>query len=258
MKWTTKVKQHGIFLTIISTIYIAGIFTVVYKPSMPEVEVLKNTYPLFGLSLISFVILISISLYLIYRWNIMGRINPTNLIWGVSFFLYSLLFLGLMLQALGFSYANMKLPKFFFIWRQFQILWAAGMYYGVVKIITKNKLVQRVPTMLIIFFGYLWFIYGLFLSNVDVPIEYMMYGFLHFIWIPINVLIAYLFILFARKSKLKSPHFLSIGFSGIAATYMLWAPWHLTKFYFVCFSLFILSLIPLLIGFLMIPLERRS
>jgi len=258
MRWFNKVKQHGVFITIISMIYILGIFTVTYKPLMPEVEILKKTYPLFGLSLISFVILIFISVYILHRWNITGRVNVTNLVWGVSFFLYSLLFLGLMLQALGFPYANMKLPKFFFIWRQFQILWAAGMYYGTTKIITKNSLVQKIPTMLIVFFGYLWFIYGLFFSNVSVPIEYMMYGFLHFIWIPINALLAYLFILFAKKSKLKSPYFLSMGFSGIAITYMMWAPWHLTKFYFVCFSLFTLSLVPLLIGFLMIPLERRS
>jgi len=257
MRFLTKIKHHALFITVVFIIYVLGIFTITYKPLMPEVEALKNTYPLFSLSLISFVILLSIGAYLLYRWKIMGRTNITNLVWGISFIFYSLLFFGMMLQALGFQFANTKLPQFFFVWRQFQIIWAAGMYYGVARIITKSKILQQVPTVLIIFFGYLWFVYGLFFSGVSVPIEYMMYGFLHFIWIPLNALLAYLFILFAKKSKLKSPYFLSLGFAGIAITYILWAPWHLTKFYFVCFSLFVLSLIPLLIGFLMIPLERR-
>lgn len=248
-------KEHwAIFLTIF-LIYLLGIYLVSEKPLFPEVKELEKTGTLFGLSMNAAVILLWISFYLLYRWNKTNRKNLTNLIWGISFLLYSIVFIGMMLEALGFEFANSKKPEIFFIFREFQIIWTAGIYLGISKILTKSKILQYLPTLLILILGYFWFYYGLI--NVK-DIEYTMYGFLYGIFIPLCVFLAYLFFLYSKRSKLIAPRYVALGFAGIAFTYTYWAPWHLTKFYLICFFTYILALIPLLIGFLLIPYESEA
>jgi hypothetical protein len=248
-------RKHWSIIVILGLVYLIGTYLVTTKPLMSEVKSLEKTFPLFGLSMNTTIILLWISAYLLYRWNKTGRKNLTNLIWAVSFALYSTVFIGMMLQALGIPWANAKKPEIFFLFREFQIIWAAGMYFGVSRIFTRSKILQWTPTLLILLFGYVWFYYGLLVVK---DIEYMMYGFLYGIWIPVCILLAYLFLLYSKHSNLIAPMYIAIGFTGIAFTYMLWAPWHRVNFYFICFFWYLLSLVPLLVGFLMIPPETEA
>jgi len=248
-----ELKKHWMVILSLAVVYLLGILTVIYKPQFSEYKPLEELFWLFGLSLNSTILLIAIGGFLICRWA--KKKNTTNLIWGVSFLLYSIVFVGLMLQAHGVAWANQKLPHIFFAFRQFMILWAAGMTYGLLKIFTNNKKFQIALPALIVLAGYSWFWYGL-MKVAD--IEYTMYGFLFGIFIPVAVFLAYLFWRFAHQNKLISLKFVAGGFLGIALTYGLWAPWHLTKVYALCFFGYELSLVPLLIGFILLPWEQKS
>jgi len=248
-------REHLSIIVVLVLIYLMGIYFVMEKPLLGEVKELEKTGCLFGLSMTATVLLLSISFYLLYRWNKTGRKNITNLIWGISFALYSLVFIGMMLEAFGISWANSKEPEIFFIFRQFQIIWAAGIYLGISKILSKSKIIQTLPTLLILLFGYIWFFYGLLYMK---DIEYTMYGFLYGIWIPLCVFLAYLFFLYSKKSRLIAPRYIALGFAGIAITYSYWAPWHLTKFYLICFFTYILSIVPLFTGFMLIVPESKA
>ncbi|MEM4347710.1 MAG: hypothetical protein QW802_03900 [Candidatus Altiarchaeota archaeon] len=248
-------KEHFTIFIIIFLIYALGVYLVSEKPLFQEVKELEKTGTLFGLSMNATIILLWISFYLLYRWNKTNRKNLTNFIWGISFLLYSIVFIGMMLEAFGVEWANSKRPEIFFMFREFQILWAAGMYLGISKILTKSRILQFLPTILILILGYSWFYHGLL--NVK-DIEYTMYGFLYGIWIPLCVFLGYLFFLYSKRSKLIAPKYIALGFIAIAFTYTYWAPWHLTKFYLICFFTYILALIPLLIGFLLIPYESKA
>ena len=53
---------------------------------------------------------------------------------------------------------------------------------------------------------------------------------------------------------------ISIGFLGLMITYMAWAPWHFADviyIYFIWYSLFVLSLTPILFGFIIMSVEER-
>ncbi len=244
------------------TISMIGLFALcayvlAYKPHLGGLDVLKSTFFLFGLSLDTVILLWAISFFLLYRWYYTGRQSISTLVWGLSFLVYSIVFIGLCLQALGIGWANSNDPVIFFIFRNVMILWAAGMWFGISNILTGNKVIRYGLTGLIVIASYIWFAYGLL---VLADIEYTMYGFLFAVWIPISVTLGYAFYLYGTNTGLSSPKFLTVGFVLLAITYMAWAPWHfpdVSYIYFIWFFLFEISLVPILIGFILIPVERE-
>lgn len=248
------VKENWWFALLLAAVYGAGIYAIIYKPLLPEVQPLSKTFWLFGLSLQAAVILIWIGIYLLRRWVKGQEKNQTQLIWGASFLLYSIVFIGMMLQALGIPWANASRPDIFFWYRQFMIIWIAGMYYGVSRFVYRDRrYLQIVPTAAILLAGYGIFAYGLFQVK---DIEYTMYTFLYLVFVPTLAILARLFWKYSSISGNSAPRYISIGFGGIALTYLAWAPWHKTTFYGVWFALYVLSLVPLLVGFLLIPREK--
>ena len=218
---------------------------------IPGVRELSKSYPLFTLSLQAFILLIACAILLYKSWVKGGKKNQTHIIWSIGFFSFSIVFLGLMLDALGFKSADMSQNIIFFAWRQFQIIWAVLIFYGILRVINKNTSQNKAIALMTLIVSYLLFIFGL-ISPGKEGIEWTMYGFLFLILIPVSASISYLFYIHAKRMKNISSTYLSIGFAGIAVTYAAWAPWHLNDFYFVWFGLFILSLISVLIGIVMI------
>ncbi len=237
-------------LAILVITYLIGIYSMVYKPLFSEVATLENSYPMFALSFQAFIILLACAAVLYKTWLRGGKKNEAHIFWAVGFVLYAIMFLGMMLEAMGFSFANMHIPSVFFMWRQLMIIWAALVYYGISKVVFKNKALAEIPTALILIVGYAIFSYGLLFGPGD--IEWTMYGFLTLVFVPVCFLISYLFYIYWKEVRIQSPGYLSLGFLGVGVTYMAWAPWHLTKFYFVWFALFVLSLVPTLVGIIMI------
>ncbi|NHI91207.1 MAG: hypothetical protein EAX96_01805 [Candidatus Lokiarchaeota archaeon] len=249
-------------------IILIGILCILFlilQPHAPAPEILDptkgNFYNLvtFGLGLDTTVLILTIASYLIYRWEVGGRSNTSLLIWGICFFFYSITFVAHIFRGLGFPLANENYSPFiFFLWRFGMILWAAGSLYGILRIFVENKRIQIILPMVVIGIGFAWFIYGLF---IVADIEFMMYGFLFTIWIPICFSISYIFFMYGRKSGYTGPKLLFLGYLGLTITYMGWAPWHFADviyFYFVWYFLFLLSLVPILIGFMLLSKESEG
>ena len=138
------------------------------------------------------------------------------------------------------------------------IIWAGASLYGILRILVEDKKKQILPAVGAMVIGFLWFAYGLFVVG---DIEWMMYGFLFGIWVPICFTISYIFLVYGRKSNTTGPKILFLGYLGLTITYMAWAPWHfgdVVYFYFVWYFLFLLSLVPILIGFVLLARESEE
>ena len=246
-----KENKEGIFLILLA--FLIGILNVIYMPEWKGPLLLKETYTLFGLSLVSFILILAIAGFLYHRWAITGKKNKTTLIWTFSFALYSIVFLGLMLQSLGIAWADQKNPAIFFLFRQLMIFFVFGMYSGVSRILTESKFWTKYLAGLILVFSYLVFVYGLFIKD---SIEFTMYLFLSFIFIPACFLIAFLFYKYGKLENLFSMKLLASGFIFLGLTYAGWAPFHKDYFYFVMFFLFTISLSVILTAFIYLSLAK--
>ena len=257
------IKHLGYFIGI-GVIAVLCVIVLVVKPhaSAPDIldPTIGNFYNLvtFGLGLDSTVIIWIIGIFLLYRWNKGRRSNISLFIWGLVFFIYSITFIGHIFKGFGFSWASDSTPDAFFLWRFGMIIWAGGSLYGILRILSEDKKIQIIPSVAVIGIGFTWFSYGLFVVG---DIEWMMYGFLFAIWIPICFSISYVFLVYGRKSNTTGPKILFLGYLGLTITYMGWAPWHfgdVIYFYFVWYFLFLLSLIPILIGFILLARESEE
>lgn len=261
-------KDNILYFIGIGLIIALCIVVLLIKPhaSAPDIlnPALGNYYNLvtFGLGLDSTILIWLIASFLLYRWFKGGRSNTSLLVWSLGFLIYSVTFFAHILKGWGIPWANENAsPGNFFLWRFGMILWAGGSLYGILRILVKDKKTQILPAIAVICLGFIWFIYGLFFSGDANPIEYTMYTFLFAIWIPICFSISYIFFLYGRRSKSSGPKILFSGYLGLTITYMGWAPWHFSEviyFYFVWYFLFLLSLVPILIGFILLSKESES
>ncbi|MFX1518389.1 MAG: hypothetical protein ACFFCD_00480 [Promethearchaeota archaeon] len=252
---TKFVRENLVYTISMIGLLVLCVYVLLFRPHLGGLEALKSTFFLFGLSLDTVILLWGIGLFLMYRWYYTGMKSASTLSWGLSFLVYSLVFIGLCLQALGVGWANSNDPVIFFAFRNVMILWAAGMWLGISSILTEKKIIRFGLSGLIIVASYIWFAYGLLILG---DVEYTMYGFLFAVWIPICITVGYAFYLYGSNTGLSSPKFLTVGFIFLAITYMAWAPWHfpdVSYIYFIWFFLFEISLVPILIGFILLPYQ---
>lgn len=230
-------------LFILAIIYLLGILVVITLPQLEPALIPQETFWLFGLSLQAIFLLLGIAIVILYNWY-RNPYSPLK-VWSVSFAVYSLTFFGLLLTSLGIIDEN--IPVVFFLFRNTMIIFAAGMIYGLATHLNFDKKLRYLISSLIIIFGYIWFIWGLLLVS---NIEYTMYGFLYFIFIPASAYVAWAFYMAAKETGFSSFKYISLGMVGLAITYGAWAPWHLNYIYGVWFFLFNLSLVPIFAGFI--------
>ncbi len=239
-------------------IVVLDTLVIIFRPELPGIPALSGTSQKFGLSLQAIIFIYVIAIFLIYRWKVTGKSNVSTLTWGIAFFLYGIVFIGMMLESLGVGWANSQDPAIFFVWRQFMILWVTLMYYGISTILTDNKKVRLVPALVVLGFGYAWFAIGLFgMASV----EFTMYVFLYSLWTPLCATVAYSFLLYGRQVQLVSPKILTGGFALLGITYLAWAPWHFSSViyvYYIWFALFDVSLSIIMLGYLLLPYEIRA
>jgi hypothetical protein len=237
-------------MSIIAVIYILGILVVVQVPQLEPALIPAESFWLFGLSLQAVILLFGTAAVILYNW--FRNPYPPLRVWSVSFFIYSIAFLGLMFASLGI--VNENIPVVFFLFRSSMIVWAAGMIYGLAAHLGFGSRVKYLLSSLALIFGYAWFIWGLL---VVADIEYTMYGFLYFIFIPICAYLAWAFYRAARTTGFNSFNYVSLGMAGLAITHGAWAPWHLNYIYAVWLFLFNLSLVPVFAGFIGVFQESK-
>jgi hypothetical protein len=251
------------YIVIITIIYIFTTLIVVAQPKGFAIQELTTTYDLFGTSLTGFILILIIGGYLLFRYFSKARPleqAPFQLIWGASFLIYSITLLGLLLQALGFEFADMTDPLIFLIWRTPMIIWVAGMWIGVTKLYTDCPKCTYLAALVIFILGELWFLGGLifFTNIIDNPIEFTMYGFLYWIFVPMAFIIAILWYNYGKGANLNSPKVISAGFTLFGIAYLAWAPWHFEELkyvWFIWFNVYLVSLAILLTGFYALPKE---
>lgn len=257
-KTISSIRNHILFLSLLLFLYILSLLSFIYQPKGPMIPELKQSYVLFGSSLTAFLLLVSIGINLIYRFYhkaAYDRETIYQLIWGVSFLIYSLVFVGLGLHSVGVKFANVDQPEFFFMWRFPMIIWCVGMWLGFMMLFTENKLFIYLPSLIIFLWGLFGFYYGLIVLG---NIERTMYAFLYSEFIPVTLIFAYLWLQYSKDTHLSSTKVLSAGFIIMSISYAAWAPWHslgLIYIYFIWFDIFIFSLALILAGFFALPKE---
>ena len=254
-------KIHSLYFLGLIIIGIISTYILIILPRGISIPALETTFFLFGLALNTIILLWCIAGFLLYRWFKTGRINPSLIIWSISFFLYSITFVAHLFRALGYSIANENLSVFhFFMYRWGMIVWAAGILYGLLKILTENKTYQLIPSVVTLILGFAWLILGLFILPSKNPIEFTMYLFLNTIWIPVCFTMFYIFAYYGYKTQQNGPKLVALGFFGVMISYYGWAPWHfsdLVYIYFIWYFIFLLSLTPILIGFIVMAVEEK-
>ncbi|MFW9904129.1 MAG: hypothetical protein ACFFFH_07350 [Candidatus Thorarchaeota archaeon] len=254
----TFISRKSGYLIIIVIIYLITTLIVIAKPRGFTVPELTTTYDLFGTSLTGFILILILSSYLLFRYFSKARPleqAPFQLIWGSSFLIYSITLLGLLLQALGFEFADMTDPLIFLIWRTPMIIWVAGMWIGVTKLYTDNPKYTYLAALVIFLLGELWFLIGLvFLGDIELT----MYGFLYWEFVPMAFILAILWYNYGKGAKLNSPKIIAAGFTLFGLTYLAWAPWHFEELQYIWhiwFNIYLVSLAILLTGFYALPKE---
>ena len=254
-------KPHIIYFIGLIIISIITIIILVVLPRGTPVPELSTTFFLLGLGLNSTLLLWTIGGYLLFRWLQSKRKNPSLLIWSISFFLYSITFVAHIFRAFGIVDANENTSVFhFFTYRWGMVVWAGGMIYGLLKILTDKKKFQIYGSVGVLGIGFLSLILGLFVIPTDNPIEFTMYIFLHIIWIPICFTMSYIFFYYGYKTKQLGPKILGLGFFLLMVSYYGWAPWHFSNvvyLYFLWYFIFVLSLTPILMGFVIMSIEEK-
>ncbi len=258
MSFSGLVKKHWVYVLVVIIAVIIGVLGVLNPVTLPNpLEGLPfEDVMLLGLSMNSLILLWGVAIYLFYRWVITGQQISSTLCWAIAFLVYGFLFVAMSAQALGVPWANMKNALVFFEFRQAMIWFLAFLWLGVAMRLTENSQVRYIPAILIVGVSYVWFawclisLYGVVPDNV--LIDTIMYGFTFGVLIPVCFTLAYSFFLYGRKGGIKAPYYLAAGFTWLGLTYGSWAPWHGTSFYFICYFLFMISLILIAIGFLML------
>lgn len=252
-------KSHYAYIIGMVIIGIFSSYVLIFRPHGLPVPALESSFYLFGLAMNTLILLYSISGFLLYRWLKTGRNNPSLLIWALSFLLYSLTFVAHLFRAFGVVDANENTsPLHFFAYRWVMIVWAAGILFGLLKIVTDNKKTQLIPSGIVIVGGFSILLLGLFIIPFDNPIESTMYIFLYTIWVPICFTMSYIFAYLGSKGNQRGPKYISLGFLLLMISYMAWAPWHFSDviyLYFIWYFIFNLSLTPILIGFIVMSVE---
>ncbi len=252
------ITRNSAYIVILALIYMLTSLIVVIKPHGFAVPEIIDSSALFGPALAAFILLLIISGYLLYRYITKAsplEQAPFQLIWGASFLIYSLTFLGLTLQAWGFDFADMTDPSIFLIWRTPMIIWVAGIWIGVAKLIVDDNRLIFIPALLIIIFGELWFFFSLLILQ---DIEFAMYGFLYWLFVPMAFVLARLWHHYGKNAHLSSPNVISAGFVLFGIVYLAWAPWHfpdLNYIWLVWFNMYLVSLAIILTGFYALPKE---
>ena len=233
------VGRNRVWVLLLGVLYIIIATLVLATPNGFPVPQFDNNFIQFGLSIIAFFLLLTISVHLLN--------NDYQLVWGLSFLIYSITFVGLSLEALG--YADMSNPIVFLFWRLPMIVFVSGMWIGVSKLFRENKEVVYLPALLILVLGISWFFFGLVvLSNIELTI----YGFLYGLFVPMTIILAYVWSRFNRDTTFSSPWLVALGFLLIGIVYSLWIPWqveNLSPIYYIVFTLFNVALFLILRGF---------
>lgn len=252
-------RHHPVLPVLLLMLFIYGAVTAVVTPQLNPALLgfLQDEFTLFMLSYIAVFYLIVTGAYLIYKGvTIFGDRKLRNnvpFIWGLSFLVYPVVQMGILLGELGVL--NTSDPGTFFLTRQSMVLWAAGISYGLVTFRTDSSTWRKIIPGSVLVFGYAWLAWGIYIIQ---DISYTMYGFTSFIWVPITFVFGYLFWAYSGGLGQKGMRWISVGMVFMGITYILWAPTYNSFLYQIAFFHFNIALSLILLGMVALPWKEMS
>lgn len=196
------------------------------------------------------------AVYLIHKgrkyYSDRGLKENIPLIWGVSFLAYIVTYIGIILKA---SEAITMTEELFFFFRSFMILWAAGIAYGLITLRTSREGLRKYIPLGIAGLSLAWFTWGLFSVG---SIEYTMYGFTSFLWVPLTFAFGYFFWAYSGGTGHSGMKWISVGMVYMGATYLFWAPTHQNFLYEVAFFQYNIAASIILLGMTKLPWKEMG
>ncbi|MFX0087380.1 MAG: hypothetical protein ACFFAU_17150 [Candidatus Hodarchaeota archaeon] len=211
---------------------------------------LNQNLVLFLLSSVVFLLLIIIGYSL--------HTNGYRVIWGLSFLVYAVTFVGFSLNAINISIVNLNNPFFAQIWLLPLILFSSGIWIGITSLFFENKKIIYLPSLFIFILGNIWYLFGLnILNNLELTISVYSLGILA----PVILGSTIVWYHFGKYTRYVSPWFFTLGFGLLGIVHIFWNPWVsgvLGQMNIPFFILFIISLSLILKGFLTLTKESTS
>ncbi|NHJ01299.1 MAG: hypothetical protein EAX86_04110 [Candidatus Heimdallarchaeota archaeon] len=243
---------------LIAVTYLILIAITLIKPKGFPITNLMNTYGQFAVAVTAFILLLLIGGFLLYRY--FSKTKPLKgkpdylIIWGISFLIFSLLYLGLSLEALGFISFNTSDPLSYIFWYSPIIIWLACFWVGLGKIKRFESNLVYIPALLILVLGEIGFIISLLILE-DI---FGMYGFFFLIVIPIVLIYALYWYNLGKNSDLSSPFIIALGFIILAISFSGWVFWYFSDVMYIHYiwtNMMNISFALIFAGFLRLPKE---
>jgi hypothetical protein len=248
-EWLKDLRRNNPWIAVLVPFYLIAVFIVLLNPNSLSLNNIDAKYTQLGLSFIAFILLVMVGISS-YRHGFQQS-------WSAIFIVYSINFLGLSLEALNLSIADMNAPLLFLLWRFPMVLYIAGLWINLANFFTDKSYLKYIPAIAIIVFTEIWFIVSLtILENIILAMN----GFLYGVFIPITLLSAFIWYKFSKETNYTASSLIALGFLLIGLVYSqwtLWDPTSLNPLYSIFFTIFNLSLILLLRGFNSISLKNR-
>ncbi|MHA1995884.1 MAG: hypothetical protein ACW97Z_15160 [Candidatus Hodarchaeales archaeon] len=248
-EWLKDFIRNKPWIVLLIPSYFIVNFLVLSNPYSFSLNNLDAKYSQLGLSLLAFILLTLIGLTS-YRYGFRYS-------WTAIFIVYSITFLGMSLDALNFSIANMDIPFLFFLWRFPMVLYVSGLWINIANFYTDKSYVKYIPALAMTVIGGIWFITSLtFSEDVTLVMNVFLYG----IFIPMTIITSYSWYKFSEETSYRSSSLIALGFLLIGLVYSQWTLWdpiNLNPLYSIFFTIFNFSLLLILRGFKSISLKDR-
>jgi len=238
--WTIFLGLLYVFSALFALTSINGRFLLELNPSVIQ----------FLLSSVAFIFL------LVIGYNLLS--NKYRTIWGLSFLVYAVTFLGLSLNAINSSFASLNDPLLSQFWLLPLIILNCGLWIGTSSLFFENKKLIYLPSLLIFVLGNSWFLFGsIVLKNMELTISIYSLG----LFVPVVLGAAFIWYHFGKDTQYVSPWFLAIGFGLFGVIHIFWNPWYtavLGPMFYPIFILYIVSLGLILTGIRTLTKESNN
>ena len=250
LDFLTDLFRYRPWVMFFGIVYIVLAFLTFNSPFNFSLAALDHNSIQFAFSAFSMSLSFSIGIYLLF--------SDFRRSWGVSFLIYSITFLGLSLEALSISIADMTDPFSVLLWRLPMIIFIGLTLYGTISFYTDKRDYILFSSIGVALIGISWFIIGLgYLNNVELVMDV----FLYLIFIPILLFSSFVWFKFNQETKFRSTSLLAIGYLLLGIIYSQWLPWqtiNLNPGYNILYTLLTLAFVLIFRGYIQLTKENRN
>ncbi|MHA2111566.1 MAG: hypothetical protein ACW98W_08790 [Candidatus Hodarchaeales archaeon] len=139
-EWLKDLGRNKLWIALLVPFYLIAVFIVLLNPNSLSLINIDAKYTQLGLSFFAFILLVIVGISS-YRHGFQRS-------WSAIFIIYSITFLGLSLEALNLSIADMNTPFLFLLWRFPMVLYIAGLWINLANFYTDKSYLKYTPAIL--------------------------------------------------------------------------------------------------------------